>query len=148
MLQPRRELDFPFKPLGTERGGELGVEHFERDRAIVLQVVGEEHGRHPATAELTLDAVAVTKGQPETFREVSRAARPWCRGVQHSRRKDRTRAPAPAASVRAAATPLPTSELLHSVDDFCRVSFGTGSVEVREGAAESESAIVSDSRVR
>ena len=36
-----------------------GLQHLERDFAIVLQVVREVHGRHAAVPELALDAVAV-----------------------------------------------------------------------------------------
>ena len=59
VLQPGGELDLLFEPLGTEGGGELGVKHLQRDRAVVLEIVGEVHGCHPAAAQLTLDAVAV-----------------------------------------------------------------------------------------
>ena len=62
MLQPRGEHDFALEPLGAERGGDLGVEHLERHRPIVLEVVGEEDRGHPATAKLSLDTVAVTEG--------------------------------------------------------------------------------------
>ena len=40
MLQPGGESDLALEPLGAERGGELGVEHLERDRAVVLEVAG------------------------------------------------------------------------------------------------------------
>ena len=39
MLEPRGELDLALEPLGAERGGELGVQHLERDLAVVLVVV-------------------------------------------------------------------------------------------------------------
>ena len=38
MLQPGGEADLALEALGSERGGELGVEHLERDRAVVLEV--------------------------------------------------------------------------------------------------------------
>ena len=59
MLQVGGGLDLGEEPLGAEDGGELGVQHLERDLAVVLEVVGEVHRRHAARAELALDAVAV-----------------------------------------------------------------------------------------
>ena len=59
MLEPRGELDFPLKPLGAEHGGELRMEHLERDRAVVAEVPGEVHRGHAAAAELALDRVPV-----------------------------------------------------------------------------------------
>ncbi len=59
MLQPRREPDLPLESLGTERGGQLGVEHLERHRPVVLEIPSEIHRRHAAAAELALDHVAV-----------------------------------------------------------------------------------------
>ena len=59
MLQPGGELDLAQEALRAERGGELGVEHLERDRAVVLEVVGEIDGGHAAAAELALERVTV-----------------------------------------------------------------------------------------
>jgi hypothetical protein len=46
----------------AQRRGELGVEHLERHRAIVTEVVGKIDRPHPASAERTLDPVAVAQG--------------------------------------------------------------------------------------
>ena len=61
MLQLRGRLDLAQEPLGAERGAEVGMQHLDRDVAIVLEVVREVDGRHAAGAELALDAVAVGK---------------------------------------------------------------------------------------
>jgi hypothetical protein len=58
MLQAGGELDLSKEALGAERSGELGVEDLERDRAVVLQVLGEENRGHPPTPELPLQSVA------------------------------------------------------------------------------------------
>ena len=57
MVEPRGELDLAKKPVGAERCGEVGVEDLEGDDAIVLAVLGEVDGRHPAAAELAIDGV-------------------------------------------------------------------------------------------
>ena len=41
MLEPRGRLDLGQEPLGAERGGEIGVQHLDRDVAIVAEVVRE-----------------------------------------------------------------------------------------------------------
>jgi hypothetical protein len=46
---------------GAQHGSEFRLEYLQRDPAIVLQVLGEVHGRHTALTELALDAVAVRK---------------------------------------------------------------------------------------
>ena len=61
MLQPGRVLDLAQEALGPERGGQLGVQHLERDRAVVPEVVGEVHRGHAAAPELALEPVAVSK---------------------------------------------------------------------------------------
>ena len=55
MLEPRGEPDLPLEALGAERRGKIGVEDLEGHGPVVPEVVGEEDGRHPATAELALD---------------------------------------------------------------------------------------------
>jgi hypothetical protein len=54
--------DLVQEAFGTESGCELRVEDFERNRPVVLQVMGKVHRCHAAPAELALDAVAVTQG--------------------------------------------------------------------------------------
>jgi hypothetical protein len=45
------------------------VEHRERNRAVMLEVVGEVDRGHATPSELTLDQVAVTKGVGEVRRD-------------------------------------------------------------------------------
>ena len=70
MLQPGGELDLAQEALGAERGGELGVEDLERDRAVVLQVLGEEDGGHAPAPELTLECVTAAQTVLEFCLEV------------------------------------------------------------------------------
>lgn len=35
VLQPRRQLDFPEESLGSDDSGQLGVQDFDRDAAVV-----------------------------------------------------------------------------------------------------------------
>ena len=58
VLESGGEADLALEPVGPERGGQLGVEHLERDRAVVLEVLGQEHGGHPPAPELALERVA------------------------------------------------------------------------------------------
>ena len=48
MLQRRGELDLLEEPLGAEHGGELRVQHLDRDVAVVAQVAREVDRRHAA----------------------------------------------------------------------------------------------------
>src|SRR6185312_10109386 len=59
MLKIGGELDLLEEALGAEDGRELGVEHLDSDLAMVLQILGEIHGRHAAGAEFALDAIAI-----------------------------------------------------------------------------------------
>ena len=62
MLQACGEHDLALKPLGAEHRRDLGMEQLERDRAVMLQVVGEIDRRHPAAPQLPVEAVPVSQG--------------------------------------------------------------------------------------
>ena len=55
------EADLTLEPLGAERGPEIGIEHLQRDEPVVLQVAGEIHGGHAATAEHALQEISVAE---------------------------------------------------------------------------------------
>ena len=59
MLQSRGRADLREEPLASEGRAEVGVQHLDRDVAIVPDVVREVHCRHPTRAQLSHDAVAV-----------------------------------------------------------------------------------------
>ena len=65
MLEPGGELNLVLEPLGAERGSELGVEHLERDRSLVLDVAGEIDRRHAPASELALEHVAVAQASSQ-----------------------------------------------------------------------------------
>ncbi len=47
MLQPGRHPDLALEALRAERGGKVGLEHLERDRAVVPEIVRQVHGGQP-----------------------------------------------------------------------------------------------------
>ena len=55
MLEVGGELDLGEEPLGPEHGGELGPHDFERDPAVVAEVVREVDGGHSSGPDLALD---------------------------------------------------------------------------------------------
>jgi len=67
MLELRGEADFAVEPLGADGGAELRVEDLDRHLAVVLDVLREEDGGHPARAELPLDAVPVGNGRLQSI---------------------------------------------------------------------------------
>ena len=59
VLQPGGEADLALEALGPEGGGQLGVQHLERDRPVVPEVLGQIDGGHAPAAELALERVAI-----------------------------------------------------------------------------------------
>src|SRR2546422_9299841 len=70
-------LDLAEEPLCPEGHGELRPEHLDGNSAAVLQVLGEEHDRHPALAQLPFDRVALGKGGLETDEEGYHVGARW-----------------------------------------------------------------------
>ena len=68
MLEPGGEPDLALEPLGAERGGELGEQDLEGDRAVVAEVVGQVDDGHAAAAELALEGVTVGEGVAQAVR--------------------------------------------------------------------------------
>ena len=75
MLQPGGELDLALEALGAERAREIGVQHLERDRPVVPQILGEEDGGHAAPPELALEGVRRGKRRLQLHPEVCHRAR-------------------------------------------------------------------------
>ena len=57
MIEAGRDADLAEESLVGDRAREIGIEHLDRDVAVVLQIAREEHGRHAAMPELALDRV-------------------------------------------------------------------------------------------
>jgi hypothetical protein len=74
--QPGAQLDLAEEPLRAKRLGEFGTHHLHRHGAMVLQVLGEIHGGHPAATQFPLDAVAVGECGLEAVQEVGHEALP------------------------------------------------------------------------
>ena len=54
------------EPVDADSGGEVRMEHLERDGAAMLEVVREIDGRHAAGAEFALNGVAAGEGGVES----------------------------------------------------------------------------------
>ena len=57
MIEPRGEVNLAKKSVGTERNREIWVKNFERDDAIVLDILCQVNRRHSAATELAIDRV-------------------------------------------------------------------------------------------
>ena len=71
MLQPGGDLDLPHEPLGPERRRELRVEDLDRNRPLMLQVLRQEHRRHPPPTQLPLDRVAVSESLTQGVEQIA-----------------------------------------------------------------------------
>jgi hydroxymethylpyrimidine/phosphomethylpyrimidine kinase len=61
MTEARDKVDLSLETLGAKCDAKVGVQHFDRDVAIVLQVVRQIHCRHAAATEFLPDHVPVGK---------------------------------------------------------------------------------------
>jgi len=68
MLQIGRNADLAEKSLHAEHCGEVGVEDLERDRAVVLEIMGEKDSRHATGADAALHGVATVESALELLR--------------------------------------------------------------------------------
>src|SRR6188472_2988761 len=59
MIQSCRELDLPQEPVGAETRRQLRMKNLQRDESLVLCILREIHGRHPAAAELAIYGVVL-----------------------------------------------------------------------------------------
>ena len=73
VLEPGGEADLALEPVGAERGGQLGVQHLERDRAVVLEVLGQVDRGHAAAPELAVERVAVGQALPQSSLQFTHA---------------------------------------------------------------------------
>ena len=72
MLQRRRGPDLGDEPLGAEHCGELRLQDFDGDLALVFDIVREIDRRHPARTQLALDAIAIGHRTSDLFECVHR----------------------------------------------------------------------------
>ena len=90
MLQRRSGLDLDDEPLGAEHRGQLGLEHLERDLAVVLEVLRQKHRGHAALTEFALDAIAVGERGGEAGKRVSHAMHSSARFAGESGNRQQT----------------------------------------------------------
>ena len=57
MHELSRDLDLAQEAHNPDRGGDLGLQDFDRDPSAMLQVLREKHRRHAATAQNSLEPV-------------------------------------------------------------------------------------------
>src|SRR6476619_4916611 len=77
MTQAGGDLDLAEEALGSDGAGQLRPEDLHGDRAVVLQVLSEVDGGHPAATELALDRIAVGKGDRQDSQRVGHGPRSW-----------------------------------------------------------------------
>ena len=70
VLEVGGELDLGEEPLGADDGGELRAQNLERDLAVVPEVLGQVHRRHPACADLAFDPVTVGERRLEPVEQL------------------------------------------------------------------------------
>jgi hypothetical protein len=59
VLEPGGKVDLALEALGAKCRGQVGMQHLERDRPVVLQVMGEIDRGHATAPELALEPVAL-----------------------------------------------------------------------------------------
>src|SRR3989442_8835223 len=75
MLQARRDLDLPQEPFRPQAHCDVRMEHLDRHRAVVSQVLRQIHSRHASPADLALDLVAAGYRGSESTEELYHAYR-------------------------------------------------------------------------
>ena len=65
VLEAGGEFDLPLEPLGADGAASSGMQHLERDGAVVLEVLGEVDGGHAPATELALERIPVRERGPK-----------------------------------------------------------------------------------
>jgi len=81
VLQVGGRLDFAQEPLAADDGREFGLQHFDRNEALVFEIAREVHGGHATTPKFAVDGVAVGEGGGERRREAIRDRHEQSRGA-------------------------------------------------------------------
>jgi len=76
VLEAGGELDLTLEAFGSDRGGELGQEDFERHRSVVLEIMSQEDGGHAASSQLALHDVPAAESVSELRRGIGQG---WAR---------------------------------------------------------------------
>src|SRR2546422_5319165 len=93
MLQPSRELNLAEEARWPHCGGDLGVQHLERNLPVVLQVMGYEDRRRSPAGQLALDSIPAGDASLQPWQQVHRGERHrWrCLGSRPDCRNQRLR---------------------------------------------------------
>ncbi len=70
VIEPGGDLDLAQETLPTEDSSQLRAKDFDRDRPVMLDVLGEVDRRHATGTEFPLDGVAVGEGGGEAVEQV------------------------------------------------------------------------------
>src|SRR5438132_7670307 len=84
MLEIGSNPDLVEEPFGAEHCHQLRPQQLEGDSPIVPHVLGEEHQRHPALPELTLDMVAFGQRRREALCEIHHSVRAFSCAAMYS----------------------------------------------------------------
>ena len=68
--EPGRDLDLAQESFCSEDSSQLRAKDFYSDRPVMLDVLGEVHGRHAPSTDFPLDGIAVGEGGFETVEKV------------------------------------------------------------------------------
>ena len=75
VLESRSQLNLAAEALRAEARGQVRVKHLERNRAVVLRVLGQVDGGHAATPQLALQGVLRAECRLELLAHVRRCHR-------------------------------------------------------------------------
>ena len=75
MLELRRDEDLAVEALAVDPGREIWRQYFDDDIACEAGVLRDEHARHPSTAKLALEPVALAEASLEAVSELGHPRR-------------------------------------------------------------------------
>jgi hypothetical protein len=76
VLEPGGETDLAEKALSAQAGGDLRVQHLERHRPIVLEILRQVDRGHAAATELPLNPVSIGQGGRQLVHSVGQQESP------------------------------------------------------------------------
>jgi hypothetical protein len=70
VVQRGCDLDFETKSIGADAAGQLGCEDLDHDLSAERSLGAEEHARHAAATELTLDGIRAVQRRFKLLRKI------------------------------------------------------------------------------
>ena len=74
MLQSGARRDLTKKPVHAKGGSQLGPQHLQRDSPMMLEVLRQVDGRHPAPAKLALNQETIAQSGLKTIDHTQESA--------------------------------------------------------------------------